>query len=119
MDKQTKAIKIIKEQIKILSHLHLTDPKFFKIVEVDVSEIGFGGILKQTRENIEELVQYHSGIWSSTQQNYSTIKKEILCMVLCILKFQKDLLNQKFLLRMDCKSAKYVVQKDAKNLTSK
>ena len=41
--------------------------------------------------------------------NYSTIKKEILSIVLCISKFQSDLLNQKFLIRIDCKSAKHVL----------
>ena len=43
--------------------------------------------------------------------NYSTIKKEILSIVLCISKFQSDLLNQKFLIRIDCKSAKHVLEK--------
>ena len=56
MNKQTNAIKIIKEQIKILSCLHLASPKLFKIVEIDASKIGFGGILKPKRENIKELV---------------------------------------------------------------
>ena len=36
--------------------------------------------------------------------------------VLCIQKIQSDLLNKKFLLRIDCKSAKDVLQKDVKNL---
>ncbi|XLU98895.1 hypothetical protein S245_013235, partial [Arachis hypogaea] len=39
--------------------------------------------------------------------------------VLCITKFQSDLLNQKFLVRVDCKSAKDVLQNDVKNLASK
>ena len=40
-------------------------------------------------------------------------------MVLCISKFQSDLLNQKFLLCIDCKSAKYVIEKDVENIASK
>ena len=51
--------------------------------------------------------------------NYSTIKKEILFVVLSISKFQSDLLNQKFLLRIDCKSAKYVIEKDVENIDLK
>jgi hypothetical protein len=39
--------------------------------------------------------------------------------VLCITKFQSDLLNQKFLLRIDCNSAKEVLQKDVHNIASK
>ena len=34
-------------------------------------------------------------------------------------KFQGNLLNQKFLLRIDCKSAKYVIEKDVENIASK
>jgi uncharacterized protein YcfL len=52
-------------------------------------------------------------------KNYSTIKKEILSIVLCITKFQSNLLNQKFLLCVNCKSAKEVLQKDVQNLASK
>jgi hypothetical protein len=47
------------------------------------------------------------------------MKKEILSIVLCITKFQSDLLNQNFLLRVHCKSAKEVLQKDVQNLASK
>jgi hypothetical protein len=67
----------------------------------------------------EQIVRFHSGVWNSAQSNYSTIKKEILSIVLCISKFQDDLLNQKFLIRVDCKSAKHVLEKDVKNIASK
>ena len=65
------------------------------------------------------MVHYTSGHWNDTQRNYFTIKKEILSIVLCITKFQSDLLNQKFLLRIDCKSAKEILQKDVQNIASK
>ena len=35
------------------------------------------------------------------------------------MKFQDDLFNKTFLLRIDCKSAKEILQKDVKNLVSK
>jgi hypothetical protein len=90
-------------------------------VKTDASEIGFGGILKQcvSPRFSEQIVHYHFGSWNSGQSNYSTIKKEILSVVLCITKFQSNLLNQKFLLRIDCKSAKYILKKDAENIASK
>ena len=49
----------------------------------------------------------------------STIKKENLAIVLCISKFQDVLFIKKFLLRIDCKSAKEVLQKDVQNVVSK
>ena len=84
-------------------------------------DIGYGGILKQrvSLESPEQIVRFYFGIWNNAQLNYSTIKKEILSIVLCISKFQSDLLNQNFLLRIDCKSAKYVIEKDVENITSK
>ena len=42
-----------------------------------------------------------------------------MAIVLTISKFQGDLLNQKFLLRIDCKAAKNVLQKDVQNIASK
>ena len=81
--------------------------------------MGYGGILKQTLHGREVVVQYTSGHWNDTQKNYSTIKKEILSIVCCITKFQSDLLNQKFLLRIDCKSAKEILQKNVQNIASK
>ena len=97
----------------------LSDPLAPKIVETDASDLGYGGILKQVQDNKEQILQYTSAHWNDCQKNYSTIKKEILSIFLCITKFQSDLLNQKFLLRVDCKSAKEVLQKDVQNLALK
>jgi len=91
------------------------------IVETNAPDIGYGGILKQKLESHtqEQLVRYHSGLWLEPLQNYSTIKKQSLSIVLCISKFQDNLFYKKFLLRIDCKSAKEIFQKDVKNLVSK
>ena len=91
------------------------------IVETDASNIGYGGILKQRfmHSSQEQLVRFHSGIWLDPQKSYSTIKKEILSIVQCISKFQDDLLNKKFLLRINCQSAKFILEKDVQNIASK
>ena len=88
--------------------------------KTDASELGFGGILSQIINNKETIVRYYFRIWKTTaQKNYPTIKKEILSIVLCLSKFQDDLLNEKFLLKIDCRAAKDVLTKDVKNLVSK
>ena len=70
------------------------------IVETDASDIGYGGILKQKLGNQKEhLVRFHSGLWHGPQQKYSTIKKKILAIVLCISKFQGDL----FIKKLNCR----------------
>jgi len=117
----TSLVKEIKTHVRSLPCLGIPTDNAFKIVETDASDIGYGGILKQivSTGSPEQIVRFHSGSWNNAKKNYSTIKKEILSVVLCISKFQSDLLNQKFLLRIDCKSAKYVLKKDVENIASK
>ena len=118
-EEHIKIVKTVKSKVMTLPCLALANPEAFKIVETNVSDIGYRGILKQKDDTNERLVRYTSGTWNEAQLNYSTIKKEILNIVLCISKFQDDLLNQEFLLRVDCKSAKSILQKDVKNIVSK
>jgi len=98
----TSVVKEVKLHVQTLPCLGIPTIDSFKIVETDASDIGYGGILKQQvhSNHHEQIVCFHSGVWNSAQRNYSTIKKEILSIVLCISKFQDDLLNQKFLIRV-------------------
>lgn len=118
---QTNTVRKIKAIVQKLPCLGIPNPEAFMIVETDASNEGYGGILKQQNpsKTPEQLVRFTSGIWNSAQKNYSTVKKEILSIVLCITKFQDDLINKEFLLRVDCKSAKEILQKDVKNIVSK
>ena len=116
----TQAIQKIKINVKSLPCLHIAHSTYPKIVQTDASDLGYGGILLQKPpEGSEQLICYTSKLWNETQQNYSTVKKEILAIVLCVQKFQSDILNQKFLIRVDCKAAKEILLKDIKNLVSK
>ncbi|KAL4190898.1 hypothetical protein AMTRI_Chr07g78120 [Amborella trichopoda] len=87
----TQAIKKVKIKAKELPCLNLANPNAFKIIES----------------------------WNPTQQNYSTVKKEILSIVHCVTKFQSDILNTHFLIRTDCKAATDILTKDVQNLVSK
>ena len=103
-------IKTMKPSVEALPGLALDDLKAFKIDRVHTPDIE---ILKQSHGNHEILVRH------TTQHIYSITKKEILSIILCISKFQNDLLNQEFLLGVDCKYTKSVLQKDVKNIASK
>lgn len=117
----TKVVVTIKRMVKTFPCLGIPTPDAFMIVEAEVSDIGYGGILKQkvSPDSSKQLVRYTSEIWNFAQKNYSTVKKKVLSIVLCITKFQDDLVNKEFLLHVDCKSAKEILQKDVKNLVSK
>jgi hypothetical protein len=104
IDIHTSLIREIKIHVKTLPCPGIPSDNAFKIVEIDASEIGFGGILKQVISlgSPEQIVRFHSGFLNNAQINY-----------------QSDLLNQNFLLRIDCKSAKYILKKDVQNIASK
>ena len=94
----TSVVQEIKKYVKTLPCLGIPSVNSFKIVQTDASNNGYGGILLQrtSPNSPEQVVCFHSRIWTPAQINYSTIKKEILSIVLCISKFQSDLLNQNF-----------------------
>jgi len=49
----------------------------------------------------------------------ATVAHEMLTIVKCILKFQDDLYNQKFLIKTDAQSVKFMFDKDFKHDASK
>jgi len=107
-EQHTKIVQHIKEKLKYLPCFIIPHPNAQIIIETDASDLGFVGIRKQKLGNKsnKELVRFYSGSWNDTQKNYSTIKKAVLSIVLCIKKFEDDLYMKPFLLRVDCKSAK-------------
>ena len=67
--------KTIKSLVKSLLCLSIINPHAPLIVETDASDIGNGGILKQSINSQEQLVRDHSGIWLGAQKNYLIVKK--------------------------------------------
>ena len=94
----TAIVKELKSYVKTLPCLGIPSDNSSKIIQTDASDVGYGGILLQkvTPSSPEQIVRFHSGVWNKAQLNYSTIKKEILSIVLCVSKFQDDILNQNF-----------------------
>ncbi|KAA0041676.1 Enzymatic polyprotein [Cucumis melo var. makuwa] len=118
-DEHTRAVQSIKSLGKSIPCLSLVDEQAKLIIDTDASDIGYGGILKKELNGKISIVRYHSGIWNGAQKNYSTVKKEVLAIVLSLQKFQGDLINKEFLVRTDSKASKFIFEKDVKNLISK
>ena len=66
-DVHTSVVKQIKSQVKTLPCLGIPTVGAFKIVEIDASNIGYGGILKQrvSLGSPEQIVRFYSGIWNN------------------------------------------------------
>ncbi|RVX13238.1 hypothetical protein CK203_017989 [Vitis vinifera] len=56
-EEHTKIVKTVKSRVMILPCLALANPEVFKIVEIDTSDIDYGGILKQKNGNHEKLIR--------------------------------------------------------------
>lgn len=61
----------------------------------------------------------HLAFGIQLKRNYSTIKKEILAIINCGKKYEMDLINQEFLIRIDCQATKHLLEKYVKNIASK
>ena len=51
IDRHTMIVRQIKKYVRQLPCIVIPSPDTFKIVEIDASEIGYGGILKQIAKN--------------------------------------------------------------------
>lgn len=112
----TNAVKNIKAKVKSLPILYVADDSSPKIVESDASDLGWGGILKQGKDDEEQIIQFSSGTWNPIERNYSIIEREVTVAWNSIGKFEIHLVNKKFLLRSDAFALKKILTKDIKKL---
>ena len=59
-EEHSNIVRQIKEQVKELPCLHLADPATFKVAETNTSDIGYGRILKQRKDEKDQVVQFTS-----------------------------------------------------------
>jgi hypothetical protein len=55
-DLHTNLVKQIKKQVQTIPLLHLANSLAPKIAEIDASDLGYGGILKQVKDNKEQIL---------------------------------------------------------------
>ena len=70
-DIHTQVVKDIQLKVQSIKCLYLPIPQAFKIIETDVSDIGYGGILKQKVHTQEHVIAYTSKHWNSAQLKWS------------------------------------------------
>lgn len=109
-----------KNKAKNLPILYISDDDLPKIVETYASNIGWGAVLKQVRnedgKKKEEIIQFGSGLCQAAEKNYSTLDKEIKDALNAIQKFEIYLIYKRFLLRTDATAMNKVLNKDIKSL---
>ena len=100
--------------MKNLPTLHLPLENEYKIIQIDVSQTGWGGILLALTNNLEEkLYRYCSITFNEYQKNLSSTDLEIE-------KFQLFLNQEQFTLRTDCENIKkFFENKNSSKLSTK
>jgi hypothetical protein len=112
----TQAVRNIKAKVRHMPILHVANEQYLKIVESDASNIGWGAVLKQKAPNgKEEVIQFASGLWSTAEQNYSALDKEIKAALISIYKFELYLIYKKCILRTDAATMNKVLHKELNN----
>ena len=53
-------LKKIKSQVQCLPYLHISNSSTFKIVETDVLDLDYDGILKQKKDQKEQIIAFAS-----------------------------------------------------------
>ena len=90
----------------VLTHPHFDRPFF---LSTDASNIGISGVLTQTDESgKEKVISYTSKTLSKSQQNYSTVEKELLAIIHCLNKFYEYLDSQNIIIRTDNQALTYL-----------
>ena len=107
--------------MKNLPTLHLPLENEYKIVQIDASQIGWGGILLTLANNEEEkLCRYCSGTFNEYQKSLSSTNLEIENIILVLENFQLFLKQEQFTLKTDCENIKkFFENKNSSNLSTK
>ena len=101
----------------VIAPIMATVPDWNKGFEImcDASDYAMGAILGQRKEKIFRAIYCGSKTFNEAQENYSTIKKEMLAMVFACEKFRPYILGSHITIHMDHAVIKYLMaKKDAK-----
>lgn len=80
------------------------------ILDTDASNFGIGAVLSQESEGREQVIAYFSKVLSKPEKNYCVTRRELLAVVKAVKHFHKYLYGQRFVLRTDHASLRWLFQ---------
>ena len=102
------AYEMLKEKLCTAPILAFPKPGSKYILDTDASDTGIGCVLSQVQEGKEKVIAYASKKLEPQQQQYSVTRRELLAVITFMNQFRQYLLGQKFLLRTDHGSIRWV-----------
>ena len=109
-DSCQKAYGLLKEKLCSVPILALPRPGLKYILDTDASDTGIGGVISQVQEGRERVIAYASKKLDPQQQRYSVTRRELLAVITFMNQFRHYLLGQKFLLRTDHGSLRWILE---------
>ena len=109
-DSCQKAYELLKEKLCSAPILALPKPGLKYILDTDASDTGIGGVISQVQEGRERVIAYASKKLDPQQQRYSVTRRELLAVITFMNQFRHYLLGQKFLLRTDHGSLRWIFE---------
>ena len=91
--------------------LSYPDPKLPYILDTDASAVGVGAVLSQVQDEEEKVVAYFSKTLSPAERNYCVTRRELLAVVKATKHFKPYLYGQKFKLRTDHASLRWLCRR--------
>ncbi|KAI5725816.1 hypothetical protein M8J77_020471 [Diaphorina citri] len=105
-----KSFEALKRELSQAPVLHYPVPGKPFVLDTDASNTGIGAVLSQINNGSETPVAYFSRALSKPERNYCVTRKELLGLVAATKHFHKYLYGQKFTLRTDHASLKWLLQ---------
>lgn len=111
----TEAVRRIKEKIMNISPLSTINEEWLETIITNASDIRWGVIFYQHDPNKKEMeyeiFEYASGIQSTTQKKWSSLKNELRVVCLGIAKFEDFVIYKHFIVKTDCEALKFSLHK--------
>ena len=104
------AYEMLKEKLCTAPILAFPKPSSKYILDTDASDTGIGCVLSQVQEGKEKVIAYASKKLEPQQQQYSVTRRELLAVITFMNQFRHYLLGQKFLLRTDHGSIRWIFE---------
>ena len=107
-EKADQAFHLLRQGLVEAPILGYPDPRLSYIVDTDASDYAMGAVLSQVQDTIERPVAYYSKTFSSEERNYCVTRRELLAVVKALHHFRPYLYGQKFTLRTDHESLRWM-----------
>ncbi|CAG2246096.1 unnamed protein product [Mytilus edulis] len=84
------------------------NPQLPFILDTDASNVGIGAVLSQVQDGQEKAIAFGSKKLNKAQQRYNVTRRELLAVITFVHQFRHFLLGNKFLLRTDHSSLRWL-----------